>query len=103
MRHSSVMKWRHRGFLKPQFGTSINEHPDSYVKFEYFEIPYYIEAQEMAVRLHSSLYRSHSIGWDIAITESAPVFIEGSRLWEISLLQALMGGVKNDFGHYFEH
>ncbi len=90
-----------RGFMKPQFGTSVKEHPDTHVKFEGFEIPFYKEAQAMAVRLHSFLYRSHSIGWDIAITDRGPVFIEGNSLWEISLLQAVHGGMKKEIEHFF--
>lgn len=89
------------GFMKPQFGTSVKEHPDSQVTFEGFEIPYYKEAEAMAVRLHSFLYRSHSVGWDIAITERGPVFIEGNGLWEISLLQAVHGGMKNEIERFF--
>ena len=91
-----------RGFMKPQFGTSVKEHPDTHVVFEGFEIPYYKEAQEMAVRLHSFMYRSPSIGWDIAITDHGPVFIEGNSLWEISLLQAVHGGMKKDIEHFFK-
>ncbi len=90
-----------RGFMKPQFGTSVIEHPDTHVVFEGFEIPYYKEAQAMAVRLHSFMYRSPSIGWDIAITEHGPVFIEGNSLWEISLLQAVHGGMKKDLEYLF--
>jgi hypothetical protein len=91
-----------RGFMKPQFGTSVKEHPDSHVVFNGFEIPFYKEAEAMAVKLHSFLYRSHSVGWDIAITEHGPVFIEGNSLWEISLVQAVHGGLKKEIGHYFE-
>ncbi len=90
------------GFMKPQFGTSVKEHPDSHVIFKGFEIPYYKEAEMMAVRLHSFLYRSHSIGWDIAITDHGPVFIEGNSLWEISLVQAVHGGLKKGIEHFFK-
>ena len=36
----------------------------------------------------------HSIGWDIAITEHGYIFIEANGLWEISLVQAVHGGLK---------
>ena len=48
----------------------------------------------MAKELHSKLYRIHSVGWDIAITEEGPVFIEGNSKWEISGTQSAEGGVK---------
>lgn len=89
------------GFLKPQYGTSTKEHPDTHVVFKDFEIPYYKEAEKKAVELHKRLYRCHSVGWDIAITEDGPMFIEGNGLWEISLIQAVHGGLKKQVEKYF--
>ena len=39
------------------------------------------------------MYRSHSIGWDIAITKDGPMFIEGNDRWEVSMIQAVHGGM----------
>lgn len=89
------------GFFKPQYGTSTKEHPDTHIVFKDFEIPFYKEAERMAVELHKRLYRSHSVGWDIAITEDGPMFIEGNGLWEISLIQAVHGGLKKQIEKYF--
>ena len=90
-----------RGFLKPEYGTSTECHLDTKVKFDGFVIPYFQEGVETAVRLHKYLYRCHSVGWDIAITESGPVFIEGNGLWEISGMQAVHGGMKKQIEKYF--
>jgi hypothetical protein len=87
-------KLKEIGFLKPQYGTSVKEHPDTNIVFKDYVIPYYKEAEELAVKLHKYMYRCHSVGWDIAITEDGPVFIEGNGLWEISLIQAVHGGLK---------
>ena len=89
------------GFLKPQYGASTKEHPDTHFVFKGFEIPYYKEAEQMAKELHKRLYRCHSVGWDIAITEDGPMFIEGNGLWEISLIQAAHGGLKKKIEKYF--
>jgi len=89
------------GFLKPGYGTSAKEHPDTHVVFKDFEIPYYKEAEKKAMELHKRLYRSHSVGWDIAITEDGPMFIEGNGWWEISLIQAAHGGLKKQIEKYF--
>lgn len=89
------------GFLKPQYGTSTIEHPDTHIAFKDYIIPYYKEAEELAIKLHKHMYRCHSVGWDIAITENGPVFIEGNGLWEISLIQAVHGGLKNEIEKYF--
>lgn len=90
-----------KGFLKPVFGTSTKEHPDSHVVFQGFEIPYYKEAEALAIKLHKFLYRCHSVGWDIAITENGPVFIEGNGWWEISMPQTIHGGLKKQIETFF--
>ena len=63
-------------------------------------IPYFQEAVREAIKLHNVMYRCHSVGWDIAITENGPIFIEGNGLWEISLLQAAHGGMKDIEKHF---
>jgi hypothetical protein len=82
------------GILKPKYGTKVTEHPDTHISFNGYQIPYYKEAECMAVELHKLMYRSHSIGWDIAITEKGPVIIEGNDRWEITLIQAVHGGMR---------
>lgn len=82
------------GFLKPKYGTITKEHLDNHLFFKDYEIPFYKEAVEKAVELHKTMYRSHSIGWDIAITPKGPMFIEGNDRWEISMVQAVHGGMK---------
>ena len=81
------------GILKPKYGTKVTEHPDTHISFEGYQIPYYKEAESMVVGLHKMMFRSHSIGWDIAITENGPVIIEGNDRWEVSLIQAVHGGL----------
>ena len=83
------------GFLKPKFGTKVSVHPDTHITFAGYDIPFYKEAVSMAVSLHEIMYRSHSIGWDIAITTNGPVFIEGNDRWEISMVQTVHGGMKS--------
>lgn len=86
-------KLKEFGFLKPKYGTKVTEHPDTHIRFEGYQIPYYKEAENMVVELHKLMYRSHSIGWDIAITENGPIIIEGNDRWEITLIQAVHGGM----------
>ena len=89
-------------FLKLGYGIFTKEHPDTHIVFKDFEIPYYRDAERMAVELHKRLYRSHSVGWDIAITEDGPMFIEGNGWWEISLIQAVHGGLKKQIEKHFD-
>lgn len=81
------------GILKPKYGTKVTEHPDTHIAFKGYQIPFYHEAESMVVELHKLMYRSHSIGWDIAITEQGPIIIEGNDRWEITLIQAVHGGM----------
>lgn len=82
------------GYYKPGKGGKTNVHPDSGIAFKDFAIPYYAEAVALACKAHKIFYNVHSIGWDIAIAETGPVIIEGNDNWEISLMQAVQGGLK---------
>lgn len=89
--HGTLMKY---GFYKPGKGTKTETHPDSGIVFEGYEIPFFKEAVALAAKAHRSLSRIHSIGWDIAITENGPVFIEGNDNWELKSMQASYGGLR---------
>lgn len=64
---AQTKKMKGIGFLKSKYGTKVFEHPDSHIRFEGYPIPFYADAENMVVELHKKMYRSHSIGWDIAI------------------------------------
>ncbi len=98
------------GLYKPNHGRKTadgtivykeEEHPDSHIRFADFQIPYFQEAVQQAVYYHSMLPGLHSIGWDIAIGEDGPIFIEGNDNWEISLHQTYNGGARKVFDEYF--
>lgn len=82
------------GFYKPRHGTKEEVHPDTGVRFSEFKAPQFEEAVRIAIEAHKHLFGIRTIGWDIAITENGPVFIEGNDSWEISLMQACNGGLK---------
>jgi hypothetical protein len=70
------------GFTRPEHkGRKYDHHPETGVLFEGYEIPYCHQALELATKLHRYYYCTHSIGWDIAITEQGPVFIEANQGW----------------------
>lgn len=85
------------GFYKPKYGSKVSVHPDSNIKFSDFKIPYFDECIQQALFLHSRLQDIHSIGWDIAIGEKGPIFIEGNDNWEINGPQICNGGLKKVF------
>lgn len=76
------------GLHKPGHGLKASTHPDSGIEFEKFEVPMLKEALECACKAHKCFYEIGAIGWDIAISEDGPVFIEGNDNFEITLMQA---------------
>ena len=101
------------GYYKPDFGRAIEhngatmqlfkeeEHPDSHIRFSQFKIPYFQEVVQQACYYHSMMPSLHSIGWDIAIGEEGPIFIEGNENWEITGPQTCNGGLRREFEEYF--
>lgn len=85
------------GYYKPHFGTKTDIHPDSRIRFEEFAVPYWNEACGLACNAHKFFYNVQTIGWDIAITDKGPCFIEGNDNWEISLQQVVDNGLKKQW------
>lgn len=64
----------------------LSTHPDSGVPFADFQIPFFDEAIAAVCRLHDDIDAIHSVGWDVAITSSGPVILEGNPRWGFSAL-----------------
>ena len=56
-------------------------HPDSGLPFADFTIPFWPQVLDLVSRAHQCFHRIHSIGWDVAITPSGPIIIEGNEEW----------------------
>lgn len=89
-----LKKW---GYFKPGFGTKTSVHPDSKIVFEEFKVPQYENALKTACDAHRLFYGLRAIGWDVAISEEGPMFIEGNDNWEISLQQVCDRPLKKDW------
>lgn len=60
-------------------GTRVfNKHPVTGVVFEDFEIPCFTEAKELIKKVAGYMPGLRLVGWDVAISESGPVLIEGN-------------------------
>lgn len=77
----------HKGF--------IYKHPDSGAEFAGQAIPMWTEVVKAVKYMHQFLPQIKSIGWDVAITPTGPVLVEGNDNWEVSLHQDVEGGLKN--------
>jgi len=85
------------GCFRPGYGTRTDRHPNTGIIFEGFRIPFYREAVAAALEVHNLFYGLHSIGWDIAITENGPTFLEANDQWAIDVLQCVHGGLKQRY------
>ena len=52
-----------------------------------FELPHWPAVKDLALRAAAAFPWARAIGWDIAITESGPVLLEGNERWSPSLIQ----------------
>lgn len=75
----------------------ITLHPDSGIRFKGLPIPFYNESLNLCIDLHKTFGYFFIIGWDIAITETGPVIIEGNPLHDLLWLQILYGPIKEKF------
>ena len=89
------------GFQRPEFGGRTMQHPDTGVVYSDFVIPFFEEVKKKAVEFHSFIKDIHSIGWDVAITPTGPLFIEGNDNWELTVSQAANTGMRNYFNEDF--
>jgi hypothetical protein len=73
-------KLRQEGFSNLQdVGVKIfTEHPVTKTVFENFQIPFFEQAKELALKATGLMPGLRLVGWDVAIGESGPVLIEGN-------------------------
>jgi len=93
------------GRLSPNFierakHRTLTHHPDTNIAFGSVVYPFIPEAVQMCLRLHTFFYGIHSIGWDIALSETGPTLIEANDEWDFPLLQMVNGGLKDRFFRY---
>lgn len=88
------------GFFEPGKAKDLivhEVHPDTGSRFAGVQLPYWEEAKALAKTFHKFYYGVPSIGWDIAITEDGPIFLEPGEDWEIPVLQIYNGGYREQF------
>ena len=72
-------------------GSVYIKHPDSRVILESYQIPYFNEACDLAERASMSL-PNRIIGWDVAISETGPILIEGNENPSLHMTDVAYGG-----------
>ena len=68
---------------------AFDTHPTTGVVFDGFQIPCFQEAKEMVLKAALESDKILVVGWDVAISETGPVVIEGNRRPGFDLVQVL--------------
>ncbi len=98
-KHGKLMKYGHYDdFYKKK----VIVHPDTGVRFEGIEVPFFNEVIKLAIRAHECIKEIPSIGWDIAVTESGVILIEGNYYWGLQIMQMCHGGLKNEWKNIYK-
>ncbi len=82
------------GYLSfPQdLGVPLLKHPVTNVVFENFQIPYFDQAKELVIKAAGYIPGLRLIGWDIGISKTGPVLIEGNTELDMALGDFSAGG-----------
>jgi len=86
------------GILGPAVGKatmvgSVSHHPDTGVRIGGEKLASWRELVDLALRAHDSFLDPWSIGWDVAMTPSGPVLVEGNSLWGGDIVQMTQGPI----------
>ena len=90
------------GFYDKEHGTKTNAHPDSGIVFQGYLLPFYNETIQLCKEFHAKLKEIHFVGWDVAITENGPVFVEGNESCGTDF-QVMFGPMKEFYDKYLPY
>lgn len=92
-----LKEWKLSGigktFLK-HGGYTYKKHPDTGIKLDGYQLPYKKEVFDLVLNA-SKHFDTKFIGWDIALTPTGPIIIEGNNGPHIFMLQMAAGGIRN--------
>jgi hypothetical protein len=95
-----------RGMLKPKYGGHwMDTHPDTGTPFVGRQIPHWNEIIDICTKAARVSPNLRSIGWDVALTPTGPVLIEGNPDWDLQMVQVHSDGylqpkVREQFSHF---
>ena len=87
-------KLKKAGFSKARIsGVKIlTQHPITGTKFENFTIPFFDQAKQLVIEAARYIPAIRVVGWDVAISETGPVLIEGNSDYGINASDMMDGG-----------
>lgn len=90
-----LMKYGYSSITKTG-GSILTSHPKTGLTFQNFVIPYYYEAKQLVLKAAHLIPNVRLIGWDIAISDSGPILVEGNHDYDISANDKTYGGYKSN-------
>lgn len=72
-----------------------HEHPASHIVFHDFKIPFFEEAKQLVLKAAECIPAVRLVGWDVAISETGPVLIEGNSDYDLAGTDFNTHGVKS--------
>lgn len=84
------------------FGNAYEKHPVTNVNIVGFRIPYYQEALELIKKAGKIIPQIRYVGWDVAISETGPLIIEGNDYCGLFQNKASLNPTKEGDLHLFK-
>lgn len=87
--------------------SDVTHHPVTGVKIIGFQLPMWEEIIQLATKAALHRPENRSIGWDVALTENGPEFIEGNHnwckiLWQLPVKQGMKGALDAYLNSYLD-
>lgn len=90
-----LKKYAYTNIIKEK-GKIYSEHPVTRVKFENFQIPFFPNVKQLVLKAASLVPALRLVGWDIAISKTGPVLIEGNKRYLIQANDVAYGGLRRN-------
>lgn len=74
----------------------VRRHPDSGAQFSGKMYPHWESVVSTAEKFALNAGDNKFIGWDVAMTERGPIFVEGNQSWDVQLAQIGSPGILTD-------
>ncbi|TVP47777.1 MAG: hypothetical protein EA350_04400 [Gemmatimonadales bacterium] len=74
-------------------GARVTRHPDSGIPFEGRRLPMWPELRDLCLRVAQVFPEARWVGWDVALSRTGPVVIEGNAFWAGAYMQAHGAGL----------
>ncbi|MBS4538819.1 hypothetical protein GOQ27_10105 [Clostridium sp. D2Q-11] len=77
-------------------GKEYTLHPDSRITLKGFEIPHFDKVKEFVIKAGSYIPTLRLVGWDIGITDTGPILIEGNAHFHLVNGDIVAGGLRKN-------